>query len=203
VRAELATSLGRPGKSFTGVTFITDELAAKLMEFLQEAAPNARRVAVLWNPQHIDDEIRFARRAAETLGVTLSSHPVTTMADVDGALHGASAGGADSIFVIPSRLTGLAAAKIAKYGLEHRLAVVTAWREFVGAGCLLSYGPSRGIQIQRVAEYVEKVMGGSKPSELPIERPTKFELMINLKTAKAIGLTLAPTLLGRADEVIE
>jgi putative ABC transport system substrate-binding protein len=203
VRAEFATSLGRPGKGFTGVTFITDELAAKRIELLHEAAPSARRIAVVWNPQHLDDEITFARRAAEKLGISLISHPVTNMADVDGALHGASTGGADGIFVIPSRLIGIAAAKIAQYGLGHRLAVVTAWSEFVEAGCLLSYGPSRVFQMQRVAEYVEKIMAGAQLSELPIERPTRFELVINLKTAEAIGLAIPPTLLARADKVIE
>jgi putative tryptophan/tyrosine transport system substrate-binding protein len=203
VRAEIAISLGRPGKNFTGVTFISDELAAKRIELLNEAVPTARGVAVIWNPQHLDDEITFAQRAAETLGIRLISHPVMNMADVDAELRNASAGGADSIFVIPSRLTALAAAKIARYGLDHRLPVVTAWREFVESGCLLSYGPNRVFQMRRVAEYVEKIMAGAKPEDLPVERPTQFELVINLKIAKAIGLELPPTLLARADEVIE
>jgi|SRR6516165_5760172 len=203
VRAEFAASLSHPGKSFTGVTFITDELAAKRVQFLNEAARGARRPAVIWNPQHLDDEIMFARRAAETLGLTLSSHPATSLADVDDALRGASTDGADSIFVIPSRLTGMAAAKIARYGLDHRLPVVTAWREYVESGCLLSYGPNRAFQMRRVAEYAEKIMAGAKPEELPIERPAKFELVINLKTARAIGLEIPSTLLARADEVIE
>jgi putative ABC transport system substrate-binding protein len=203
VRAEFAISLRRPGKNFSGVTFITDELAPKRIEFLKEAAPYARRIAVLWNPQHLDDEISFARKAAAAVDLSLSSHPVTNIAEVDTALRSASDAGADGIFVIPSRLTGLAAARIAKYGVDHRLVVVTAWRELVEVGCLLSYGPSRTFQMRRVAEYVEKIMAGAKPGELPIERPTKFELVINLKTAKAIGLELPPILLARADGVIE
>jgi putative ABC transport system substrate-binding protein len=203
VRAGIAISLSRPGKNFTGVTFITDELAAKRIELLNEAAPTARRAAVIWNPQHLDDEIMFARRAAGTLGIDLISHPVTNMGEVDAALRNASANGADSIFVIPSRLTGIAATKIARHGLDHRLPVVTAWRVYVEGGCLLSYGPSRAIQLRRVAEYVEKVMAGAKPENLPVERPTTFELVINLRTAKSIGLELPPTLLARADEVIE
>jgi putative tryptophan/tyrosine transport system substrate-binding protein len=203
VRAGIAISLARPGKNFTGVTFITDELAAKRIELLNEFAPTARRAAVVWNPQHLDDEIMFARRAAATVGIDLISHPVTTMGDVDAALRNASANSADSIFVIPSRLTGIAASKIARYGIDHRLPVVTAWREFVESGCLLSYGPSRTTQARRVAEYVEKVMAGAKPENLPVERPTKFELVINLRTAKSIGLELPPTLIARADEVIE
>jgi putative ABC transport system substrate-binding protein len=203
VRAEYAISLARPGKNFTGVTFITDELAAKRLELLHEAAPGVRRVAVLWNPQHLDDEITFARKAAETLGISLSSHPIGSIEDVDGALHRSRADGADGIFVIPSRLTSLAAARIGKHGLDHRLPIVTAWREFVEAGCLLSYGPSRSVQMRRVADYVEKIRAGAKPGELPIERPTKFELVINLQAAKAIGVAIPPTMLARADEVIE
>jgi putative ABC transport system substrate-binding protein len=203
VRAEIAISLRRPGKNFTGATFISDELAAKRIELLNEVVPTARRVAVIWNPQHLDDEITFARRAAETLGMGLISHQVMKMGDIDVELRNASAENADSLFVIPSRLTTLAAAKIARYGLDHRLPVVTAWREFVESGCLLSYGPDRVFQMRRVAEYVEKILAGAKPEDLPIERPTKFDLVINLKTAKALGIDVPPTLLARADEVIE
>jgi putative ABC transport system substrate-binding protein len=203
VRAEIAVSLGRPGRNFTGATFISDELAAKRIELLNEVAPAARRVAVIWNPQHLDDELRFARRAAETLGIELNSRPVMNMADIDAELRNARAEHADGLFVIPSRLTVLAAAKIARHGLDHRLPVITAWREFVESGCLLSYGPNRVFQMRRVAEYAEKILAGAKPGDLPIERPTKFDLVINLKTARAIGLTVPPTLLGTADEVIE
>jgi putative ABC transport system substrate-binding protein len=203
VRAELAVSLGRPGKNFTGATFISDELAAKRMELLSEVAPAARRVAVIWNPQHLDDELRFARHAAETLGIRLNARSVTNIADVDAELRGAGAEHADALFVIPSRLTNFAAPKLARHGLDHRLPVITAWREFAESGCLLSYGPNRVLQMQRVAEHVEKILAGAKPAELPIERPTKFDLVINLKTARAIGLTVPPTLLGTADEVIE
>jgi len=203
VRAQFAVSLARPGKNFTGVTFIADELAAKRIDLLKEAAPGIKRVATIWNPQHLDDEIAFARRAAETLGIGLTSHEIRESADIDSALRDATASGADSLFVIPSRATALAAAKIASYGRGHRLPVVTAWREFVDAGSLLSYGPNRASQVLRIASYVEKVLGGARPEELPVERPTQFELVINLETAKAIGLTVPPSLLDRADEVIE
>jgi putative ABC transport system substrate-binding protein len=203
VRAEMAVSLGRPGKNFTGATFISDELAAKRIELLNEVAPAARRVAVIWNPHHLDDELRFARRAAETLDISLSSRRVMSMADIDAELRAASAEHVEGLFVIPSRLTVSAAAKIARHGLDQRLPVITAWREFVDSGCVLSYGPNRVFQMRRVAEHVEKILAGAKPGDLPIERPTKFDLVINLKTARAIGLTVPPTLLGTADEVIE
>ena len=99
MRAEIAVSLSRPGKNFTGITFLTDEMAAKRMEFLKEAAPTAKRVAVIFNPQHFDDEVTFARRGAESLGIELTTHPINSVADLDAALHAASASGADGLFI--------------------------------------------------------------------------------------------------------
>ena len=203
MRAGIAVSLARPGKNFTGVTFLTDEMAAKRIELLKEVAPNAKRVAVVFNPQHFDDEVTFARRGAESLGIELTTHPINDVSDLDAALNAVSASGADSLLVISSRLTGVVAAKIAQYGQEHRLPVIASWREFVASGALLSYGPSRIFEAKRLAGYVQKVLNGEKPADLPIEQPVKFELVINLKTAKALGLTVPPSLLGRADEVIE
>ena len=203
MRAGIAVSLARPSKNFTGVTFLTDEMAAKRMEFLKEVAPNARRVAVIFNPQHFDDEVTFARRGAESLGIKLTTHPINSAADLDAALLATSAGGADSLFIISSRLTGVVAAKIAQHGQERRLPVIASWREFAASGALLSYGPSRIFEAKRLAGYVQKVLNGTKPADLPIEQPVKFELVINLRTAKALGLTVPLPLLDRADELIE
>ena len=136
VRAGIAASLARPGKNFTGVTYLTDEMAAKRIELLKEAAPDAKRVAVIFNPLHLDDELTFARRGAESLGINLTSHPINNVADLDAALRGASASGADSLFVIASRLLNIVGAKIAQYGREQRLPVIAPWREFVASGCL-------------------------------------------------------------------
>jgi putative ABC transport system substrate-binding protein len=203
IRAGIAQSLARPSKNFTGITFLTDEMAAKRMEFLKEVAPNARRVAVVFNPQHFDDEVTFARRGAQSLGIELTAHPINSAADLDPALRAASAGGAQSLFIISSRLTGVLAAKIAQYGQEHQLPVIASWREFVSSGALLSYGPSRIFEAKRLAGYVQKVLNGAKPADLPIEQPVKFELVINLKTARALGLNVPLSLLARADELIE
>ena len=203
MRAGIALSLARPSKNFTGVTYLTDEMAAKRMELLKEVAPNARRVAVIFNPQHFDDEVTFARRGAESIGIALTTHPIDSAADLDAALLAASAGGADSLFIISSRLTGVVANRIAQYGQEHRLPVIASWREFVDSGALLSYGPSRVFEAKRLAGYVQKVLNGAKPADLPIEQPVKFELVINLKTARALGLNVLRPLLDRADEVIE
>ena len=203
MRAGLAVSLARPSKNFTGITFLTDEMAAKRMQILKEVAPSAKRAAVIFNPQHFDDEVTFARRGAESLGVELTTHPINDVTDLDAALHAVSASGAGGLLVISSRLTGIVAANIAQYGQEHRLPVIASWREFVASGALLSYGPSRIFEAKRLAGYVQKVLNGAKPADLPIEQPVKFELVINLKTAKTLGLTVPPFLLGRADEVIE
>src|SRR6478672_8792853 len=203
MRAGIAVSLARPSKNFTGFTYLTDEMAAKRMELLKEVAPNARRVAVIFNPQHFDDEVTFARRGAESLGIKLTTHPINSAADLDAALLAASAEGADSLFIISSRLTGVVAGRIAQYGQERRLPVIASWREFVDSGALLSYGPSRVFEAKRLAGYVQKVLNGAKPADLPIEQPVKFELVINLKTAKALGLNVARTLLDRADAVVD
>jgi putative ABC transport system substrate-binding protein len=203
VRAGIAASLARPGKNFTGVTFLTDEMAGKRIELLKEIVPDTRRVAVIFNPVHLDDELTFARRAAESLGIGLTSHPISNVADLGATLHAASASGADSVFVVASRLMVVVRAKIAQYGREQRLPVIAPWREFVASGCLVSYGPDRVFEATRIAGYVEKVFKGAKPADLPIERPVKFELIINLKTANALGIEVPPKLLARADEVIE
>ena len=203
MRAGFAASLARPSKNFTGVTYLTDEMAAKRMQILKEVAPSARRVAVIFNPQHFDEEVTFARRGAESLGIELTTYPISSAADLDAALLAASAGGADSLFIISSRLTGIVAAKIAQHGQERRLPVIASWREFAASGALLSYGPSRIFEAKRLVGYVQKVLNGAKPADLPIEQPVKFELVINLKTAKALGLNVPLPLLDRADEVIE
>jgi putative ABC transport system substrate-binding protein len=203
MRAGIAMSLARPGKNFTGITYLTDEMAAKRIELLKEVAPNARRVAVIFNPQHFDDEVTFARRGAESLGIELTTHPINKVADLDAALNEVSASGTNSLLVISSRLTGLVATKIAQYGQERRLPVIASWREFVSNGALLSYGPSRIFEAKRLVGYVQKVLNGAQPGDLPIEQPVKFELVISLKTAKALGLAVPPALLAQADEVIE
>jgi putative ABC transport system substrate-binding protein len=203
LRSGIAASLAHPGKNFTGITFLTDEMAAKRIELLKEVAPNARRVAVIFNPQHFDDEVTFARRGAEALGIELTTHPINNIADLDPALRGVSASGADSLLVISSRLTGIVAGKIAQHGQERRLPVIASWREFAEGGALLSYGPSRIFEAKRLAGYVQKVLNGARPADLPIELPVKFELVINLITARAVGIAVPPSLLGRADEVIE
>src|SRR6478752_6921166 len=124
MRAGIASSLARPGKNFTGITFLTDEVAAKRVELLKQVAPDVRKVAVIFNPQHFDDEVTFARRGAESLDLELTTHPINEIADLDAALQGVEASRADGLLVISSRLTGFVAAKIAQYGRESRVLVI-------------------------------------------------------------------------------
>jgi putative tryptophan/tyrosine transport system substrate-binding protein len=203
MRSGIAASLARPSKNFTGITFLTDEMAEKRMELLKEIAPGVRRVAVIFNPQHFDDEVTFARRGADSVGIELTTHPIKSVTDVDEALHATTASGAESLFIVSSRLTGIVGAKIAQHGQERRIPVIASWREFAASGALLSYGPSRIFEAKRLAGYVKKVLDGAKPADLPIEQPVKFELVINLATARTIGLTIGRDFLLRADEVIE
>ena len=203
VRSGLAVSLANPGKNFTGVTFLTDEMAAKRMELLSEVAPEAKRVAVIFNPQHLDDELTFARKGAQSLGIDVTAHPISSPGELEPALRSVTANGANSLFVVASRLTNLVAPKIAQYGLEQRLPVIAAWREFATSGALLSYGPDRIFEAKRLAGYVQKVLTGTKPADLPIEQPVKFELVVNLKTARSIELPISRDLMLRADDIIE
>src|SRR5262249_5335535 len=137
VRAGLAVSLAKPGKNFTGVTFLTDEMAAKRMELLNEVAPDAKRVAVIFNPQHLDDELTFARNGAQSRGIDIMTFPINNTDELGPALRAASQ--SRGLFVVASRLTNFVAPKIAQYGLEQRLPVIAAWREFAVSGALLSY----------------------------------------------------------------
>jgi putative tryptophan/tyrosine transport system substrate-binding protein len=203
IRSGLAVSLAKPGKNFTGVTFLTDEMAAKRMELLSEVAPEAKRVAVIFNPQHLDDELTFARKEARSIGIDVTAHPINSPGELEPALRSATTNGANGLFVVASRLTNLVAPSIAQYGLEHRVPVIAAWREFAASGALLSYGPDRIFEAKRLAGYVQKVLTGTKPADLPIEQPVKFELVVNLKTASSIGLAISRDLILRADDVIE
>jgi ABC-type uncharacterized transport system substrate-binding protein len=203
VRAGIATSLAKPSKNFTGITFLTDEMAAKRIELLKEVVPATQRVAAIFNPLHLDDEVTFAKRGADSLGIQLMPYAINSVADLDIALRNASANGADSLFIIASRLTNFVAPKIAQYGQEKRLPIIAAWREFTASGALLSYGPNRIFEAKRLAGYVQKVLNGAKPADLPIEQPVKFELVINVKTAKALGLDIPFHIQQRCDELIE
>jgi putative ABC transport system substrate-binding protein len=203
VQLGLVASLARPGGNATGVTFLQDELASKRLELLKEAAPRISRVAFLWNPDHLDNEPREAQRAALSLNVQLQPVEVRGSADFEGAFRAATEAGADALYVVSSRHTVLNIPRIVDFAAKNRLPLAGGWGAWAKAGGLLSYGPNVNDMARRAADYVDKILKGAKPADLPAQQPTKFELVINLKTAKALGLTVPPVLLTSADAVIE
>jgi putative ABC transport system substrate-binding protein len=200
------TSLARPGGNMTGVDLsFVPELSGKLLEFLREAAPTVTRIAVLVHPPvrstaQILEELEGATRV---LGVQRQVLAVHHPRDLEPAFDAAMREGAGALLVLPSVLFALHQSRLAALTVRHRLPAIFWQRAFVRAGGLMSYGPSSSETWQRVAYYVDRILKGAKPADLPVERPTKFELVINLKTAQALGLTIPPSLLFQATEVIQ
>jgi putative tryptophan/tyrosine transport system substrate-binding protein len=203
VQGGLVASLARPGGNVTGVTFVSSDLAGKRLQFLKEAAPGVTRVAVLWNPDHPDGEFPATLTAGRSLGVHVQSLEVRRPDDLAGAFATASRERMEAVAVVSSRLMTLNRVRILDLAVQHRMLLVSGWGPWAAGGGLLSYGPDLEAVIRRSATYVDRILRGARPSDLPVEQPTKFELVINLKTAKALGLTIPPSLLQRADQVLE
>jgi len=202
-QAGLAASLAKPGGNATGVTLLSDELAAKRLELFKKAAPSISRVGLLRDPGHADNEEPVARGAAAALGIELHPVPMRGPAGLDQALTAATDGNIDSIYVVSSRHTAANVGRIVEFATRNRLPLVGGWGEWVQAGGLLSYGPNSREMVRQSAVYVDKILKGAKTAELPVLQPTRFELHINLKTAKALGLTIPESFLLLADKVIE
>jgi putative ABC transport system substrate-binding protein len=203
VKLGLAASLAKPGGNATGVTFLSDELAAKRLEILKEAAPRISRVGFLWNPDHADNELDGAKRAAAAHGVQLHSMEMRSAGDLESAFNAATRAGVDAIYAVSSRHTVLNVRPIVDFATKNRLPLAGGWGAWVQAGGLISYGPNVGEMIRHAVVYVDKILKGAKPGELPVQQPTRFELLVNLKTAKALGLAIPESFLLRADKVIE
>jgi len=205
VGAGLVQSLARPGGNVTGITGSSPELSRKRLELLKEAFPKKVQVAVLWNPANalhvLEREETIA--AARTLRLKLEWLEARTPAEIEAGFSAATKAHADMVVVFPDPVFATHFAQIASLATKHRLPTIYAFREYTEAGGLMSYGPNRSDMLGRAAIYVDKILRGAKPADLPVEQPTKFELVINLKTAKALGLTIPPSLLLRADQVIE
>ena len=195
-------SLARPGGNVTGVFLQQIELTAKRMELLREVFPNLARVAVLWDPSEVD-QFKAAVAAGRSLGIRLQSIEVRNPEELPGAFAMAAQERADALFVVITPVFFRERVQLAKLAVERRLPAVYALREFAESGGLMSYGTNLPEMFRRAAVYVDKIFRGSKPGDLPMEQPTKFELVINLKTARALGLTIPLSLLQRADQVIE
>jgi len=198
-------SLARPGGNVTGFAFLLPELSGKRLQLLKDAVPKLSRVAVLWNaanPYKAFD-LREVQAVAEASRVAVQTLPVRGPDDFAHAFEAAVASGAGGLITLDDPFTIAHRTRIVDLALKHRLPAVYGVRPFADAGGLMSYGPDRVDQNRRAAIYVDKILKGAKPSELPVERPTKYALVINLKTAKALGFTVPPLLLVRADQLIE
>jgi putative tryptophan/tyrosine transport system substrate-binding protein len=202
VGAGLVASLARPGGNVTGLSMQLSDTAGKRLELLREAVPSFRRLAILANVGFAQAvlEASEAQAAARSLGFEVATLEIRREEDIVPAFASLKA---DALYVTADALVNLNRIRINTLANVARLPTIAGWREFVEAGSLMSYGPSLPDLFRRAAEYVDKILRGAKPADIPVEQPTKFELVINLKTAKALGLTISPTLLARADEVIE
>jgi putative ABC transport system substrate-binding protein len=205
VRTGIVASLARPGGNVTGLYTISPELSGKRLALLKEAVPGLSRVAFLWNPEargHLID-YQETEGAARSLHLELQSVEVSRVEDLDRALSALTKGRTQALIVPAGNPIAVAKrAQVATFVRQNRLPSLYGGQEFMGAG-LMSFGPNTRDMFRRAATYVDKILKGARPADLPVEQPTKFELVINLKTAKALGLTVPPSLLQRADQVVE
>jgi len=203
VASGLVASFAQPGGNVTGLARLSQELSAKRLALLKDAVPSITHAAILWYSGSRDGErsVQEAEVAARTLGVTVQAVGVRDSSELAPAFD--SIKDAHGLIAVPSTMFFDSRAEIARLALIHRLPAIFPEREFVDAGGLMAYGANLSEEFRRAATYVDKILKGAKPADLPVEQPTKFELTINLKTAKTLGLTIASPLLQRADQVIE
>jgi putative ABC transport system substrate-binding protein len=205
VGAGLVTSLARPGGTVTGNAILYAELSTKRLEFLKDIVPGLSRVVVLWNAANPANASVWqeTQAAARALGLVLHAQDVQSARDFEGAFARTIQAHPEALLVLDDALINMHRQQIAEFATQQHLPSVFAAKESVVAGGLMSYGPSLPDLFRRVATYVDKILKGAKPADLPMEQPMKFELVINLKTAKALGITMPPSLLLLADEVIQ
>ena len=204
VRLGLVASLARPGGNITGLSLLATELTGKRLELLKEAFPKIARVAVLWNSgdSAMTLRVKEAETSAQALGVTLQRVGVQDPNDFERAFSTMSSQAADALLVTLDTFTALHQKRILEFAAKYRLPAMYERIDFVEAGGLMTYGPSLSEIFRRAAVFVDKILKGTKPADLPVEQPMKFEFVINLKTAKQIGVTIPPNVLVRADRVI-
>jgi putative ABC transport system substrate-binding protein len=208
VTSGLVTTLARPGGNVTGLSSFAPELVGKCLEQLKQAVPGVSRVAALWQPGGLGertdkDVLKEAEAAARALGVRLQFVEARGPENFDRAFSDMTRARAGALTVLPGSMFVNERRRLVDLAARNRLPAVYPWREGVDAGGLMAYGPDLADLLRRAATYVDKILKGTKPGDLPVEQPTKFELVINLKTAKALGLTIPQSLLLRADEVIQ
>jgi ABC-type uncharacterized transport system substrate-binding protein len=204
VAAGLAASLAHPGGNITGLTMFPEELSSKRVQLLKEAFPAITRIAVFWNPGAAPfSQVRGTEAAARALGMQLQAIGITTAARIAGGFETALDGGAEGLIVINDAMFWNERARIVALAAKSRLPAIYPEREYADAGGVLAYGPNVPDNFRRAAGYIDKILKGVKPGDLPIEQPIKFDFILNLKASRALGLEVPRTLLARADEVIE
>jgi putative tryptophan/tyrosine transport system substrate-binding protein len=205
VGSGLVASLARPGRNVTGLSVLSTELVGKRLQLLKEAVPGLSRVAVLWDPTHPTAtlQLREAEVAARSLKVQLQVLEARAPSDLAGAFSTMTNGRAGGLIFLGGLMFFVERTRIVELAAQSRLPAIYGSKENAEAGGLMAYGPNLRESYRRAATYVDKILKGAKPAELPVERPTKFELVINMKTAKALGLTIPQSVLQRADQVIE
>ncbi len=207
VTSGLVTGLARPGGNATGLSAVSPDLASKWLELLKQAVPGVSRVAFLRQPGALGDAdkdvLKQAEVAARALGVRFQLVEARGTADFDGVFSELTNARAGGLVVLSTPMFSSERTRLVDLAARHRLPTMFSFRSYVDAGGLMSYGPNVADLFRRAATFVDKILKGAKPVDLPVEQPTKFELAINLKTAKALGLTIPPSLLQRADQVIE
>jgi putative ABC transport system substrate-binding protein len=205
MRAGLVASLARPGGNVTGVSLLTPELSGKRLQLLADVLPGVGRVAVLTNPDNLSHVVFLeeTRGAAEAMGIKVQPLEARRLDEIEQALRSRAGSAAMGLIVFDDPVIWSHRKRIVALAAEQRLAVMYGYRDFADEGGLMSYGPDRPDLYRRTAAYVDKILKGAKPGELPVEQPTKFELVLNLKAARAQGLAIPPALRQRADHVIE
>ena len=203
VAAGLVPSLARPGGNITGLTQMSPDLAGKRLELLQEAVPNVSRVAVLWNPPDaVAEDVRQTEVAGRQLGLNVQPVEVREPHEILRAYAAMTQQQVNAVIIIQSAFTNTHIRQIVELAIKHRLPSMCTTQRWTNAGCLLSYGPDQLHIFRRAAYYVDKILKGAQPAELPVERPTKFDLVINLETARQLGITMPSTVLYQATTVI-
>jgi putative ABC transport system substrate-binding protein len=203
VGAGLVSSLARPGGNVTGLTAISPDLSGKRLELLKDVVPKLSRVGVLWYPGRDEDEVKQTEIAGRTLGIAIQSVQVQAVEDFDSAYAAMKNERANGVILVQGGFTLFHRKQLAERAAKNRLPSIGETSTWTDDGCLMSYGPSQTDRSRRAATYVHKILQGAKPADLPVEQPTKFELTVNLKTAKQLGLTIPQSVLYRADKVIK
>jgi putative tryptophan/tyrosine transport system substrate-binding protein len=203
VAAGLVSSLARPGGNVTGLFLDQPELAGKWLELLRDAVPNVSRAGAVWDSTTPRDQLQAIEKAARSLGVRLQPLSIRDPADLEPAFAAAARGRAQGVVILSSPMMTRYGRRFAELAIERHLPTISLFRELAVAGCLIAYGPSQVQMFRRLGVVTGRVLKGARPADVPIERPARFDLVLNLGTAKALGLRLPPSLLARADEVIE